>query len=293
MSDTNNISILPWWSDQAYQQHRKSYAQGQVYPLICKTQRLPPFQVYRTHLAASPITSLVITHIDTGIQYTITAEIVIAGLNIQEFSPAGETAYDLIVYPGLIDMTDITLPEGQYDAEMTDGTNTWYSERFYMRSYLDDLIKIEYWHNSPFQVPGHHISYTSPFKNFVYLNSEVNRPRYEEEEVVVERDGYTFPIYMISKKVFRIVGVLLPEYLCDALRLVWMHTNVTVYFNGITYTTDSFRIIFDEFEKPGHLCPISIEFTTNTVVTQTGFVEDQNDGGDYDQTNYDDSHLIS
>lgn len=288
MSNNNNTSILAWYSAQSYQQHRKSYAQGQVWPLVCEHYKLPPFQVKRDTLVATPISSLVITHIDTNATYDITGAITTAGLNIQAF-----TGYDLVVYPAQTAMTDITFPEGQYDAVMTDGTNTWYSERFFMRAYVADLIKIDFWHNTPFAVPDYHISYSDPFRNFVYLNSEVNRPEYVEEEEVEERDGHVFPIFMTSYKLFRIVGVVLPEYMCDVLRLAWMHTNVTVYSDGITYNTDSFRVIFDEWSKPGHLCPITIEFRTDTVVTKTGYVEDENDGGDYDQTDYNNDHLIS
>lgn len=292
----NNTSVLPWYPDQRYQQHRKSYAQDQVWPLVCLTQRMPPFQIYRETLVASPITSCILTHIGTNATYDVTSTIVADGqLNIQAFSPTGLTAYDLIVYPGLVNFTDITTPEGMYEATITDGTNTWYSERFYMKSNLDKHVKISYWHNVPFDIPLSHISYVSPFYNFIHLPLpiEVNRPKYEEEETVVERDGYRFPIYMTSKKVFRIVGLLLPEYMADAMRLIWMHTNVTVEFDGLTYPTDSFRVIFEEFEKPGHLCPVTIEFTTNTVVTAVGYVEDANDGGDYDQTDYNDDHLIT
>lgn len=295
MYNNSNTNILAWYPDQRYQQHRKSYAQGQVWPLISKQYRLPPFQVYREHLATSPITSLILTHIGTGVTYEIVSYIYTSGLNIQEFSPAGVTAYDLIVNPGLTDMTDISLPEGMYDAVMTDGTNTWYSERFYMKGYVDNLVKINYWHRTPFTIPLGHISYADPFYNFIYLPlpCEVNRPKIEEEEEVEDRDGFKFPIYMVSKKVFRIVGLLLPEYLFDALRLVWMHTDVTVEFDGIEYVTDSFRIIFDDFEKPGHLCPVTIEFYTDTVVTKTGYITEEDDGGDYDQTDYNDDHLIT
>ena len=290
----NNTSILPWYTDQRYQQHRKSYAQGQVWGLYSLLQRMPPFQIYRTNALTNPITSCVLTHIGSGMTYDVTTTIVVDGnLEVQSYAPAGESAYDIIVYPGNANFTDITFPEGQYDAVLSDGTNTWYSERFYMKAYLGDMIKLSYWHTTPFQIPLGHISYREPFYNFVYLPSEINRPQYEEEEEVESRDGYRFPIYMISFKKYRVVGLLIPEYLCDALRLVWMHTNVTLEFDGITYTTDSFRIIFDDFEKPGHLCPITIEFTTDTVITQTGYVEEETDGGDYDQTDYNDDHLIA
>ena len=296
MYNNSNTNILAWYPDQRYQQHRKSYAQGQVWPLVALHYTLPPFQVYREHLEATAITSLIITHIQTSTQYNVTLTMINdGGLNIQEFSPSGQTASDLIVYPGLVQMTDVSLPEGQYDAVMTDGTNTWYSERFYMTAYVGNLVKINYWHRTPFTLPEGHISYADPYYNFIYLPlpCEVNRPRIEEEEEIEERDGHKFPIYMISKKVFRIVGLLLPEYLFDALRLVWMHTDVTVEFDGIEYTTDSFRIIYDDFEKTGHLAPVTIEFTTDTVVTATGYIEEENDGGDYDQTDYNDDHLIS
>ena len=291
----NNTSILPFFDSQIYQQHRKSYAQGQVWPLIAKAQRLPPFQVprYDNLGELNLVTSFVVTHIDTGVQYDITANIIAAGLEIQSYAPTGVDPYDLIVYPGLTDITDVTLPDGQYDAVMSDGTTTWYSERYCSFGYVDDLVKLTYWHTRPFPANGYHISYRNPFKNFVYLQSEVNRPKYEEEEVVVERRGYRFPIQMTSKKVFRIVGLLLPEFMCDALRLVWMHTNVTIEFNGVTYVTDSCRVIFDDFEKPGHLCPAVIEFVTDTVVTESGFVEASDNAGDYNQTDYNDDHLIA
>lgn len=289
----NNTSILPWYTNQRYQQHRKSYAQDQVWCLYSVLYRMPPFQIYRTNALGDPITSCVLTHIGTGNTFDVTTSIVADGnLEVISFTPDGETAYDLIVYPGNANFTDVALPEGQYDAVLSDGTNTWYSERFYMKSSLSNMIKLSYWHNRPFEIPLGHISYREPFYNFVYLPSEINRPKYEEEEEVETRDGYKFPIYMISYKKYRVVGLLIPEYLCDALRLVWMHTNVTLEFQGITYTTDSFRIIFDDFEKPGHLCPITIEFTTDTVITQTGYVEEESNTGDYDQSDYNDDHLI-
>lgn len=292
-TSNNNYSILPWYDAVSRQNHRKSYAQGQVWPLISKINRLPCFQIYREALGTpgvpDPITTFTITHIESGTVYNILAT---SGLGIEQYSPPNLTAYDLIVYTGQYDAPG-TFKEGQYEGVISDGTNTWYSERFFMRSYLGDLIKISYWHDVPFLVPLHHISYREPFYNFLYLNSEINRPAYPEEEEVVERDGYRFPIFQVSKKTFRIVGLLLPEFMCDALRLLWMHHYCTVEFDGITYYPDSIRVIYGEWEKPGHLCGVTIEFVTDTVATQTGFIKNANDGGDYDQTDYNDDHLIS
>lgn len=294
-TSNNNYSILPWYDDARYQNHRKTYAFGQVFPLIAETYKLPCFQVFRTTALTNPITSVTLRRLETGDEFEISGALTIAGLEVQSFTPTGSDAYDLIVYPGIDAMTDVgPWPEGMYECVMTDGTNTWYSERFCWKNDVSKYIKISYWHDVPFSVPRHHISYRDPFKSFCYLNSQINRPNYIEEDESEEKDGYLFPIYQISKKRYRILGLLLPEYLCDALRLVWMHHYVTVQWDGITYTVDDIRFIFDsEWEEQGNLCKVVVEFHTDTVVTQTGFIKDENDGGDYDQTDYNDDYLIS
>lgn len=295
--DNNNLSILPWFDAQSRQNHRKSYTQGQVWPLICAQYRMPCWQIKRAALGTpgvpDPVTSLVITHIQTGATFDLTAAISGAGFGIEQYTPPGEDAYDLLVYNGQSNIEGFLTPEGQYDAVMTDGTNTWHSERFFMRAYLGDLIQIKYWHDAPFLVPGYHISYRNPFYNFVYLNSEVNRPDYEETEEVEERDGYKFSIYATSRKKYKIVGLLLPEYMCDALRVLWMHHYAQVIFQGITYTPDEIRVVFGDWQEPGNVRAVTIEFITDTVVTQTGYIKSVGDGGDYDQTDYNDDHLIS
>lgn len=292
-TSNNNYSILPWYDDQRYQNHRKTYAYGQVFPLIAKRNLLPCFQVVRFDQLMAPITEFILIALEDGSEYDITADILGSGLQVQSFSPADGDPYDLIVYPGTTAMGALNMLEGMFEARMSDGSNTWYSERWCCKNDVSKYIKLSYWHDVPFQVPLHHISYVEPFYSFVYLDSLINKPEYFEQQEVEERDGYVFPIYQISKKTFRIVGLALPEYLCDALRLVWMHHYVEIYYDGIKYTVDDIRVIFGDWVSQGHLCGVSIEFHTDTVVTQTGFIKDENDGGDYNQADYNDDFLIT
>ena len=49
MTTNNNISVLPWYKTIEEQNHRKSYAYGEVYPLFAQAGMLLPFQIIREH----------------------------------------------------------------------------------------------------------------------------------------------------------------------------------------------------------------------------------------------------
>ena len=48
MTPNNNLSVLPWYSDIKYQNHRKTYAYGNIYPLFTPARTLLPFQIMRS-----------------------------------------------------------------------------------------------------------------------------------------------------------------------------------------------------------------------------------------------------
>ena len=288
--NNNNICPFAWYTDPKYRNHNRPYYRGSGWALIAPLYSLPPFQILRTTALGDAITNITLTSVATGATFDLTGSLPASGFNVQQFTPANQDPYDLLVYSGAT-IEELPTPEGLYEATMTDGTNTWYSERFQMRAYVDDLVKIEYWHITPFEVVGHHISYEAPYKNIVYFDSYINKPEYIEEEEVEKRDGYELPIYLLSKKTYRIIGLLLPEYLCDALRFLWMHSYVTISYNGIDYVTDRVRVIFGDWQLRGNICEAVIEFDTDTVATETGIILDELDGGDYDQTDYNDDYL--
>lgn len=291
-TDNNNCSILPWYSSINYQNHRKPYAYGEVWPLIAKSHRLPPFQVHRTTAIGSLISTFNLISIETGASTNILFAINTAGMNVQSF-----TGYELIVYPANADMTDIgPFADGQYYCVMGDGVNTWYSEVFWMRTDISKYIKLSYWHDEPFMFADHHISYADPFQNFVYLgNAEqgnaINKPRYPTDLEKDERGGYPFLIYGWSNKRYRL-NVLLPEYMADALRLVPLHHFCTIEHDGITYEVDEILFNPGDWLAQGHLIPVEFEFQSNkTVVQVTGKVKPESEGYAYDQEAYDDGYL--
>lgn len=49
MTQNNNLSVLPFYTDIQQQNHRKSYAYGAIYPLFAPANMLIPFQIIREH----------------------------------------------------------------------------------------------------------------------------------------------------------------------------------------------------------------------------------------------------
>ena len=47
MTPNNNLSVLPFYLGEQYQDFRKSYAYGEIYPLFSPSNRLLPFQIIR------------------------------------------------------------------------------------------------------------------------------------------------------------------------------------------------------------------------------------------------------
>ncbi len=121
------------------------------------------------------------------------------------------TDYDIISYPALANMTDVTINEGQYYAIMGDGTNTWYSEIFWVQSYTDKFIKLQFWHDEPFVIPGgFHLSYTSPYLSTVYLDTIVNKPKYPYEFDDDDRDGYPLEFEFYTDTAIQATGKVKP-----------------------------------------------------------------------------------
>ncbi len=283
----DNYSILPWYSALSMQYHRRRTGGGNVFRLIAKSQRLPCFQVIRTGSALeAEISQFDLVSLETGITIDILQNMIDTALIVESF-----TDYDIISYPALANMTDVTINEGQYYAIMGDGTNTWYSEIFWVQTYTDKFIKLQFWHDEPFVIPGgFHLSYTSPYLSTVYLDTIVNKPKYPYEFDDDDRDGYPFMLYGISNKQFRF-NILVPEYMADALRSVPLHHYRTITSEGIVYYVTHIKIIPGEWTDWGDLIPLEFEFYTDTAIQATGKVKPATEGFSYDQSSYDDSHF--
>lgn len=265
MIQNNNFSVLPWYTSIDEQNHRKSYAYGNVYPLITPPNKLLPFQIMRkTEL--NLIQSVLLFKNDGSLFADITQYMDETGLQVVKFLPMG---YDVIVYPGNLPMP-INTPPGMYYAVITDGVNTWYSEIFTIVLNVSGFLKIEWYdlENSVFDAGQ--IVYKNPnFKNVLYLNTELGKPEYVFEEDGETRDGYFFPEKQISEKTYKCVA-LAPEYLCDVMRFIRM-TDIVIVTDkyGRVYNVDTF-LITPKWETQGDIASVEIEFQTDTVVKKIG-----------------------
>lgn len=275
----NTFSVLPIYDDLKYQHHNKWYAYGKDFAVYCQPYRLPTFQFFRDHLASTPISSVIITRVETDGTFDITSAMNSNGLSIEEFSGNG---YDVIKYDGNADIASGDTGyqyKGRYFVTISDGTNTWYSDYFNVmdleRLESDRFTKIEYWNDNGLNVPNGHLSYNNSFKHRLYLHTSIGKPNYEFSENVQTRDGVVYPIYQTSKKFFRFSFITNTEQY-DALRIIRLHDNVTVVYNDITYDANNFIPSNPDFFKNGDLANVNVSFETDTIVNSPSVFIDNN-----------------
>lgn len=264
MTPNNNLSVLPWYDSINRQNHRRDYAYGNIYQLITPDRKLLPFQIRRS-TRSNGISQVLLRNIERKQIADITSQIKETGLTVKRFSADG---YDLIIYPGILPMA-ITIPEGLYYAEISDGVQRWYSEVFNIVRTVDEYMKIEWWDEEPLYYSGGHIDYEGcKYKNIVYLPTQVGKPEYDFQEEGEKRDGYFFPEKQTSEKIYKF-SFLAPEYLCDAMRIIRMSDHVVITSRGESYEADSF-LITPKWQEQGDLAGVEAEFETDTVIKKIG-----------------------
>lgn len=271
-----NFSVLPWYTSLKYQDVRKWWNYGKIYPLYTPAGTMLPFQIIRSHRETTEITSFVV-YTAQGVQVgDFTQEINDAGISIKQFPDAG---FDVIVFPGLFPVFS-QMENGQYYASIADGSETWYSDIFTVVNDIEPYLKIEWWDKADFITDGGTVVYTEPdFKNVLYLDSDIAKPEYVFDEEGETRDGYFFPVKQISEKRYRF-SFFAPEYLLDVIRLIRMADYVKITYNGKTYFADSF-LITPEWEDNGDIAVVDAEFETATVAKKLGLGYLRSTGGDF------------
>ena len=264
MTQNNNISVLPWYTSINEQNHRKSYAYGEVYPLFAQAGILLPFQIIREH-RNNAVSQVRMFKKDGTLVGTLTQQMIESGLRVIPFSSLG---YDVILYPAIFPLGSMF--DGQYYMTLTDGVQTWYSEVFTIVNEIAGYLKIEWYNDENLVFDGGQFVFANPrFHNYIYLATEVGKPEYTFEEEGEQRDGFFFPQKQLSEKRYKCT-ILAPEYLCDIMRLIRMcdHVRITDKYGRI-YNCDTF-LITPEWQEQGDLASVEIEFETDTVVKKIG-----------------------
>lgn len=265
MTQNNNLSVLPFYTDINQQNHRLSYAFGAIYPLFAPANILLPFQIMRATRSKS-IHNVSLYDKNGALVQNITRYMKDVGLQIVRFSKLG---YDIIVFPANFPLPT-NMFDGVYYLTLSDGVQTWYSEMFTVVQDVKPYLKIEWWDAENFVFDSGQIVYQNPaFKNVLYLNTELGKPEYQFNEEVETRDGYFFPEKQISEKTYKCT-TLAPEYLCDVMRFIRMADYVRITDKyGRVYNADSF-LITPKWQTQGDLASVEIEFETNTVAKKIG-----------------------
>jgi len=265
MIPNNNLSVLPFYSDIKFQNHRKSYAFGEIFPLITPSRTLLPFQIMR-ETRSNPITSIKLYNRNGIFILDITNQLIESGLQVKPFITLG---IDIIVNPGLFPMA-INIPDGMYYAVITDDIDIWYSEIFTFVKDVLGYLKIEWYDVEDLIFDDGAIAYNlSPaFKNVIYLNTEIGKPDYTFEEDGEKRDGYFFPEKQVSEKTYKFT-FLAPEYICDAMRIIRMSDIVNITSNGQTFNCDTF-LITPKWQTQGDIASVETEFECGTVIKKIG-----------------------
>lgn len=271
----NNISPLPFYSDIALQNHRKSYAFGHVYPLVMPVNKLLPFQVVIS--SGTEISEVKLYNFNTNKSVDITANIKESGLTIKQYE-----YFSLIKYPGILSINELDT-EGRFYLEISiSDFGTIYSDVFTVVNSIDDsYIRLEYYNPYNFEIKNGIIDFSDNFKFVCYLCTQIGKPEYSFEEEATERMGYSFIESQVSKKIYKFT-FLAPEYLCDALRIVRLCESKLITCGIESYDLTTFSME-PKWEDQGDLASVECEFETDTVIANLGGYKPILKSGDFNE----------
>ena len=263
---TNNLSPLPFYkgTDLRYQNHRKDYAFGNIYPLICYRDMLLPFQIVTRESILVRNISISLQTYEQGSTHwnDITTQMLDAGLTVTQYKD-----FYIIQFPAIITM-GLNLKEGRYYLVLSTGASFYYSDVFTVSNTVDDLLYIEYRNSYPLEQKNGAVDFSNNFMFKCYLNTQIGKPEYTFEEEVTERLGYQFVESQVSKKVYKFT-FLAPEYLCDALRVIRLCDYKKIVSRGKDYYPMSFDMSVS-WEEQGDLAAVECSFESDNVMVNIG-----------------------
>jgi hypothetical protein len=181
----------------------------------------------------------------------------------------------------------ILIDSEEYEEKQVVSTITYYSEVFCCTNQLDDCLEIEYWNKTgDFVLKNGLITFQDDFRFKLYLKSELGKPEYNFEEEATKRLGYSFIESQVSKKVYKF-NTIIPEYICDAMRLIRLCSNKTLKSKGETYDMLTFDMEVD-WQQQGDLASVTCEFETDNVLVNLGGLIPEELGGDFRNSHYND-----
>ena len=274
MSNPVCISPLKFYDSFAKQSHRKSYAYGHISPVFTKIGHIPPFQ-------------FVLPGNDTFVSgYIRNTEGIRISSNIRQelldtgFSIIDVRSYKVAVYDGILPVQFLNY-EGEFFLELNFSDNNFYSEIFCITNTLSDCLEIEYWNrdNNNFYLKNGVIAFPTNFHFKLLLKTELGKPEYNFEEEGTKRMGYTFIESQVSKKTYKF-NVVVPEFICDAMRIIRLCSDKIIRSMSDEYEAITFDMDVD-WQTQGDLASVTCEFETDNIIANLGGFVSPPTGGDY------------
>lgn len=291
--NNNNLSPIPFYGSLAEQDFRKWYAYGGMYPHRVSSRNLVPFffTIDKTGVSIDKVSIFQVCCADEEVfgkgSYNLSFS---DAFSVHKEEPIGNMIAALcgvvagdgcstIFYcaPNI----NIGLAKGayfmQFDLTTDGGPMTVYSDVFFVEPYTDlnkFFVGIKWYDGSDLELSdGGVIPYAhaigKAYGNQIYLDTTIGMPEYSFTEDGEERDGRFFPIKQISEKVYKFKAIV-PEYLCDCMRLIRLSDVVTITDQlGRTYNVEHFEMDVKWLDG-GHLAEIDCSFETDTVVKKVG-----------------------
>lgn len=275
------ISPLKFYDDFHKQNRYRSFAYGHVAPLITNPNVVTPFcinlgteNIGKNHA----ITSVDLYDANTNAKIgNFTQRFIEAGMYVEEVNDCV-----ILWFLGIFPLSGVIDYEGQYFISITESDyGTIYSEVFCYTNNIDDCLRIEYWEDGNLYVGGKYPIFPQEhaFHYILLLNSELGKPEYSFEEEATKRLGYSFIESQVSKKTYRFNAVV-PEYLCDAMRIIRLCSNKIITCKGETYDAITFSMEV-EWQEQGDLASVNCEFDVDNIITNIGGFKHESTDGDF------------
>lgn len=272
------ISPLKFYDDFHKQNRYRSFAYGHVAPLITNPNVVSPFQL----IVSGNVSEVYVRSADTNKRVT--------GNVVERFKDAGlrnvsKDDYNILLFLGIFPLSGVIDYEGQYWLEIHSG-GWYYSEVFCFDNNIDDCLKVEYWNpEGDFALKNGIIVLGSENFHFILLlKSELGKPEYSFEEEATKRLGYSFIESQVSKKTYKF-NTVIPEYLCDAMRIIRLCSQKKITCKGETYDAITFNMEVD-WQEQGDLASVTCEFDVDNIITNLGGFKHEAVGGDFNNDDY-------
>lgn len=285
MEILNSISPLPFYASESAQNHRRSYPEGQVWPVIMEYGRILPFQFivgtdrsyFSNDFNNDFYKDIMPTSVPIRRAYAHPLNNPSAKIDIlSDLNAGGLSTHVLDKTRVLVKYTDTaplqrSLPEGLYYISLHISASSSfivYSEVFVVCKNVQNHLKLEYKNSYNMDTSKGPIDFSGDFVFKCYLDTALSKPEYTFEEEATSRMGYTFIETQVSKKTYKF-SCIGPEFLCDALRLVRLCDYKRITGPRGLYEPMAFSMSV-EWEDQGDLATIDCEFEVDNIIHNIG-----------------------